>query len=69
MKLSKKILVLLGVLMSFALIAAACGSDGDSDETATTDEPSETTDEPAAEEPAAEEEAGCRRLPRRRQPR
>jgi branched-chain amino acid transport system substrate-binding protein len=56
-KLSKKILVLFGILLSFALIAAACGSDGDSDETATTDEPSETTDEPAAEEPAAEEPA------------
>ncbi len=61
MKLSKKILVLLGILLSFALIAAACGSDDDGDETATTDEPAETTDEPAeepaAEEPAAEEPA------------
>ncbi len=57
MKLSKKILVLLGILLSFAMIAAACGSDDDSDETATTDEPAETTDEPAAEEPAAEEPA------------
>jgi branched-chain amino acid transport system substrate-binding protein len=60
-KLSKKILVLLGILLSFALIAAACGSDDDGDETATTDEPAETTDEPAeepaAEEPAAEEPA------------
>jgi branched-chain amino acid transport system substrate-binding protein len=49
----RRLLSLLGILFTFTLIAAACGSDSD-DETAS-EEPA--AEEPAAEEPAAEEPA------------
>ena len=54
MKQRPRLFAILGILFSFALLAAACGDDDSSTDAA--DEPA--ADEPAADEPAADEPAG-----------
>ena len=58
MRVSKRLAWLLAILVSFAMIAAACGDDDDGDDGVATEEPSDEPSEEPADEPASGDLAG-----------